>query len=206
MDSMLCRSPGIPASETGRLRLDHSDLVDLIRDGVDPAGGRRWAELGAGRGAFTAALADLLGPGAHVVAVDRDRSALRELRRRLEGTPDLSLEALEADFTRPLPLSGLDGVLMANSLHFVRAKEPVLAAVLGYLRAGGALLMVEYDADRGNPWVPHPFSYRTWERMAPVAGFEGTRQIGWRPSRHLGGMYAALSRRPLGAGDRPPVS
>ena len=178
------------------LTLEQSDLVDLIRAGVDARRGLRWAELGAGTGAFTAALAELLGPGAHIVAVDRDRSALRRLQERLEAVGALTVETLQADFTRPLALDGLDGVLMANSLHFVRAKEPVLAAVRGMLRPGGTLLMVEYDADRGNPWVPHPFSYDRWERMARAAGFEETRRVGWLPSRHLGGIYAASSRCP----------
>jgi SAM-dependent methyltransferase len=172
--------------------LEHSELVDLIRAGVDPDA-RRWAELGAGQGAFTAALADLIGLGASITAVDRDGRALDALRQRLAGRPGLELAVVRADFTRPLQLAGLDGVLMANSLHFVRDQAPVLAAVRRLLRPGGRLLMVEYDADRGNPWVPHPFSFATWLEMAAAAGFVGTRQVGYRPSRHLGGIYAAVS-------------
>src|SRR5262245_9714081 len=45
--------------------MDHRDHVALIRAGVEGAG-RRWLELGAGEGAFTLALADLLGPGAAI--------------------------------------------------------------------------------------------------------------------------------------------
>ena len=53
--------------------------------GVEGAG-PRWLELGAGEGAFTLALADLLGPGANITAVDRDAGALRNLaRERFQG-------------------------------------------------------------------------------------------------------------------------
>jgi ubiquinone/menaquinone biosynthesis C-methylase UbiE len=173
--------------------LDHEDHVDLIRDGVAPGA---WADLGSGDGAFTLALADLLGPGAHIVTVDRDGSALRRQRRVMEGRfPDAAVEYRQADFTRPLDLPAMDGIVMANSLHFVRRREPVLAAVRGWLQPGGRLVLVEYDADRGNPWVPHPLSYATWERVAAENGFAETRLLARRPSRYLGAMYSALSFR-----------
>ena len=59
-----------------------------------------------------------------------------------------------------------------------------------------AFVVVEYDADRGNPWVPHPFSYGSWERLAEAAGLTDTRRIGRVPSRFLDAIYAAESRRP----------
>jgi len=61
--------------------MDHADHVRLLQDGVTPGG--VWADLGAGSGAFTLALAELLGPGGEVIAVDRDRGILRELERAL---------------------------------------------------------------------------------------------------------------------------
>jgi SAM-dependent methyltransferase len=130
------------------------------------------------------------------VSVDRDGRALRRQRQAIEARfPDAAVEYRQADFTRPLDLSELDGIVMANSLHFVRRKEPVLAAVRGWLRPGGRLVLVEYDADRGNPWVPHPLSYATWEQVAGENGFDGTRLLARRPSRYLGAIYSALSLR-----------
>lgn len=165
-------------------RLNHEDLVALIEDGVDEKGGR-WADLGAGEGAFTRALADLLGPDAQIVAVDKDRNALRAV--------DARFETRVADFTRPLDLHGLDGVLMANSLHYVRDKQPALESVRRMIRPGGRLIIVEYGADRGNPWVPFPFSYPRWESIAARAGFKNTRLLKTVPSRWLGTMYSAVS-------------
>ena len=179
--------------------MNHADLVGLLRDGVDAKGGK-WADLGAGEGAFTLALADLLGPGAHIAAVDRDAGSMRglaaEMGRRFPGT---ELEVVVADFRRPLALSALDGIVMANSLHFVRDKSPVLARVRGMLRRGGSLIVVEYGSDRGNPWVPHPFSYARWQQMAAAAGFVRTRQLGTVPSRYLGSMYSAAGYVPSSA-------
>jgi ubiquinone/menaquinone biosynthesis C-methylase UbiE len=56
--------------------MDHADHVELIRAGVNGPGGT-WADLGSGDGAFTLALAELLGPGGRIVSVDRDAAALR---------------------------------------------------------------------------------------------------------------------------------
>ncbi len=173
--------------------MNQHDLEELIRPalpdgGPGPDGG--WADLGAGEGNFTAALGSLL-PGVHLTAVDRDRGALERLARRLPG-----VTVLAADFRAPLPLAGLDGVLMANALHFVRDKRPVLDLVRAYLRPSGRLVVVEYDADRGNPWVPHPFSFPTWVRLAAEAGFGEANRAGSIPSRFLGSMYCAWAAKP----------
>ncbi len=174
----------------------HADHVRLLRDGVP---GRRgtWADLGAGQGAFTLALADLLPDGSTIQAVDRDRGALDVLRARYaafargRAVPDLRTTV--ADFTRDLAIGPLDGVLMANSLHFVKDKAPVLARVRAMLGPDGRLIVVEYDTDSGNAWVPHPLSFDTWRGVALAAGFGEPRLLATHPSRFLRRIYAALS-------------
>jgi SAM-dependent methyltransferase len=181
--------------------MDHCDHVALIRGGVPggAASGGTWADIGSGEGAFTLALADILGPGTRIIAVDRDAGALRvnaeAMTRRFPAT---QLTTLVADLERPLDLPILDGLVAANSLHFVPRARQVAAvrSLAAHLRPGAPFIVVEYDADRGNPWVPHPFSMRGWERLAAEAGLEGTTEIGRVPSRFLGGIYGAVSRRP----------
>jgi len=182
--------------------VDHRDHVALLRPGV--VAGGSWADIGAGEGAFTLALAELLGPGARILAVDRDAGALRRNAEAVRARfPDTALTTLTADFMRSLPdpyptPDRLDGLIAANSLHFVPRDRQVdvVRALAGRLRHGGTFVVVEYDADRGNPWVPHPFSYRSWERLSAAAGLTETRRIGRVPSRFLGAIYSAESRRP----------
>lgn len=176
--------------------MDHHDHLKLLRDGISSRGGV-WADLGSGTGAFTKALVELLGPTSTIYSIDRDAHALnmqeRELRawKSRDGLP--TLHYLQADFTQVLDLPPLEGVVMANSLHFVRYKEPVLMQIKQYLKADGVLILVEYNTDRGNPWVPYPLSFTTWQSLSSRAGFAQTHLLHIRPSRFLGEIYSAAS-------------
>lgn len=173
--------------------MDHTDHTNLLRGGIGSPGGV-WADLGAGTGAFTLALADLVGPGGEIHAVDRDAGALRANSNAMSvGFPQVSVRYLTADFTLPLALPMLDGIVMANALHFQRNQDAVVRSLRNYLRPGGRVLIVEYNVDRGNFAVPHPVSYPRWRRLAGDAGFEHTELLARRPSRFLGEIFSAVS-------------
>jgi ubiquinone/menaquinone biosynthesis C-methylase UbiE len=170
--------------------------VNLLREGVPEQGGV-WADLGSGDGAFTLALVDLLGPGAQIYSIDREAHSLeRQAISMALQFPDARVTYLTADFTRPLDLPPLDGIVMANSLHFQRDKTGALTLVRGYLKPGGRLLLVEYNADHGNIWVPYPLSYLTWEKLANANGFVQTQLLATTPSRFLREIYSAESLKP----------
>ena len=174
--------------------MNHKDHVFLLKDGIpDPPGGI-WADLGSGRGAFTLALADLLGPSGVIYSVDKNAAALHEQGRILQEVfPDRLVNRMHADFTHPLHLPPLDGVVMANSLHFFRHKETVLRRVWKLLRPGGRLIIIEYNVDRGNYWVPHPISYPKLKKLVEESGFGGTQLLATRSSSFLNEFYSALS-------------
>ena len=185
--------------------MNHADHVGLIRAGVE-GGGRRWLELGAGEGAFTLALADILGPGGDIVAIDRDAGALGRLETEMTRRfPDVRLRAGVGDFRETLPRGPFDGVLAANSLHFVVNPVAVVTLAGANLQPGGRFIVVEYDADRGNPRVPHPFSFETWRSIAAEAGLTDPRLIGRVPSRFLRAIYAAVSETPAVGGRAAPL-
>jgi len=175
--------------------MNHNDHVALLQP-AQLTPGISWADFGAGAGAFTLALRELLGPESNIYAVDQDRARLDELQRawHLRFGGDISrLHMLPADFTKPLALPALDGILMANALHFFKDKLVVLRHIRSFLKPGGALLLVEYNVDSGNHWVPYPLSFETWRGLAPQAGFSEPRLLGTATSSFLRGFYSALS-------------
>lgn len=173
--------------------MDHQDHLNLIREGVNGPGGI-WADFGAGSGAFTLALAELIGPEGTIFVIDKDARALKEAERAVHRYyTQRDIRFMRADFLRPLTLPLLDGALMANSLHFVREKEPLIRRVISYLKPEGRFILVEYNADRGNLWVPYPLSYPIWETLASRCGFTRTVFLASRPSRFLQEIYSAVS-------------
>jgi ubiquinone/menaquinone biosynthesis C-methylase UbiE len=176
--------------------MEHTDHLNLLRPAGLPQGGT-YADFGAGEGAFTLALRELTGPDAVIYAVDRDGAALRRLKKDYIARFGLTehLVLLPNDFSRPLDLPPLDGIVMANSLHFFRDKENILRHVRGFLKPNGALLLVEYNVDEGNLWVPYPLSFETFRTLAPQAGFGEPRLLAKAPSSFLNEFYSAAAHR-----------
>lgn len=184
--------------------MNHTDHIHLLHPAHLPPGGI-WADFGAGDGAFTLALRELVGPEAVIYAVDRDGAALRRLKKshhaRFGSVDNLTL--LPRDFSRPLDASTgsaqrlppLDGIVMANSLHFFRDKDKILRHVRGFLKPDGLLLLVEYNVDGGNLWVPYPLSFETFHVLAPRAGFSEPRLLEKAPSSFLKEFYSAAAQR-----------
>jgi ubiquinone/menaquinone biosynthesis C-methylase UbiE len=174
--------------------MNHNDHMNLIRKGLPETGGGVWADIGSGDGAFTLALAELLGSGSVIYSVDQDRGALRRQEQSLAGRyPEVTVHYVTADFTQSLSLPPMDGILMANSLHFVRHKERVMERIRGYLKDDGRFLLVEYNTDRGNRWVPHPLSFQSWQTLAHQVGFSHTELLATTPSSYLGEFFSTLS-------------
>jgi ubiquinone/menaquinone biosynthesis C-methylase UbiE len=176
--------------------MDHDDHVNLLKPAALNLGGT-WADVGAGGGAFTLALRELVGPNAIIYAVDKDRSRLNELEQayRARFGDSKNLHIIAADFSRLLDLPSLDGIVMANSLHFFKDKEKILRQVRTHLKPNGILLLVEYNVDSGNSWVPHPLSFETFRTLAPRAGFSMPRLLAKHPSSFLREFYSALCQQ-----------
>jgi SAM-dependent methyltransferase len=175
--------------------VNHDDHVALLRSGAEFGGGV-WADFGSGTGAFTLALAELIGPRGVLHSIERDEYAVRQQQRAMHDRfPDLRVHYHIADFTRPIrdSVPPLDGLVIANALHFHPQPEPIVKLLKSYLKPGGRFIIVEYNVEHGNSAVPYPISFQRWEQLAQRAGFQHTQVLVTRPSRFLTEIYSALS-------------
>ena len=162
--------------------------------------GEVWADLGAGRGRFTLALADLLGEAGVVYAVDRNKRDLQGLEHA--SNPSFApVKVLERDFTKPLGLDNLDGILMANSLHYVRNQRRLLGQLMLALKPGGKLAVVEYETRHANPWIPFPVSFQRLGELTAKVGLPAPQRVYTRASSFGRTMYVAVTDIPHGLRD-----
>ena len=150
----------------------------------------QWADLGAGSGTFTFALAEILGGSGSIVAVDKTE-AVHKIQTRKDWA---NIRTLKADFTKKLPLDQLDGILIANALHFVFRQRECLNAMKSLLKPEGKLLLIEYDRLVPSPWVPYPISYSNFKKLTGKSGFSSPQKLAEHPSKFGNGMiYSAIS-------------
>jgi SAM-dependent methyltransferase len=165
----------------------------LAGSGVASLGSTTWADLGSGDGTFTLALASLLAPGSVIHAMDRDDAALRRIP---PAGPQVRIEPHRGDFTKqPWPFDRLDGILMANSLHYVADQASFIRACAPHLQPSHRFLIVEYDMDARdrNDWVPYPLNQARLRTVFATAGYASITILASRPSLYRrAALYAAM--------------
>ena len=173
------------------------DAAALIHSSVEGRQGT-WADLGAGRGTFTRALARILGAGSKIYAVDKEEHAVAELDAWAKAEAP-NVTAVRGDFTQQVDLPQLDGILLANALHFTKDAGAVLARLTRLLVPGGRVVLVEYDRRAPSRWVPHPISIASLKELAAAAGLSRFTVAESRPSNYEGIIYAAHADKPAAA-------
>jgi len=162
---------------TVRLR----DAIEMLAEsGVDALGLTKWADLGCGTGTFTVALAGLLSPGSTIHAMDRVGSVLQRIPPELRG---VSITTHRGDFTNHTwPFANLDGILMANSLHYVEDQASFIRACESYMKSRRYFLIVEYDTREASRWVPYPVGQTRLTTLFEHAGYTSVRVLRSRSS------------------------
>jgi len=150
-----------------------------------------WADLGCGNGTFTIALANRLVAQSSIYAMDVDANAL-------SGLPSthnkIQIQTTIGDFAKdslgPLPFNG---IMMANSFHYVKDKYSFLEKIRAALAMNGTIVFVEYDTDIAVPkWVPYPCNFLSLQSLFKKSGFGKVEKMNERKSVFGGNMYTAI--------------
>ena len=169
-----------------------SEATVLIRTPlIEWARPQSWCDLGCGSGTFTIALAQSLASGSTVHAVDLDQGALWAIPHEYHG---VTIRKVLADLRSPdLRLPSVDGILMANSLHFIQDQHVFLKKLLSVTNC---FLIVEYERSKPSPWGPYPVGFERLCQLFNESGVKRVEKLATRRSRFGGTMYSAFARLP----------
>ena len=150
-----------------------------------------WADLGSGKGVFTYALAALLPAGSQLYAVDKER-------QRFSHPDDapVNINFVKVNFEKDrLDLPALDGILMANSLHYISDKSSLLQRQKSLFAGKRTYIFIEYDTANSNPWVPYPINFLSLEKLCMHVGLSHVEKVAERPSRYRAGhIYVCVAQ------------
>ena len=145
-----------------------------VKTGDKASGRNTQADLGCGQGLFSLALASLLPPESTVYAVDK----VLPIPGLAGDFNKVVIRELELDFEKNrLELRELDGILMANSLHYIEDKTALLGRLISCMKPEGRFLVVEYDTAVSNRWVPFPIGFSRLQQLFKERGFMTTKKI-----------------------------
>jgi tRNA/tmRNA/rRNA uracil-C5-methylase (TrmA/RlmC/RlmD family) len=134
-------------------------LVDTVLSMLEPRPGEKVLDLYSGVGLFTRFLADAVGPGGRVVAVEGDRTATGHARDNLAGLQQVRVEC-----------GSVDRVLAASY------DEPFDLVVLDPPREGARRKVVEQVADR----APRAVAYVACDPAALARDVAAFAELGYR--------------------------
>jgi ubiquinone/menaquinone biosynthesis C-methylase UbiE len=148
-----------------------------------------WLDLGCGSGTFTYALANLLPDGSKIYGIDQYPQKLETIAGN-----DVRVEFELSDFEAVefVLNEKPDGVMMGNSLHYLRDKKTFLNRLMNRFPSIRQMIIIEYDTQSANQWVPYPITFLQLQRLMQDIGFKQTQKIAERPSIYgQGNMYVA---------------
>ncbi|MBF8268808.1 MAG: ubiE 1, partial [Gammaproteobacteria bacterium] len=127
----------------GREVFDYrNDIIAAI--GLQP--GQQVADVGAGTGLFVPLLADKVGVGGKVYAVDITPKFIEHIQKKIQERGLTQVETvLNDEHSAGLPEHSVDVVFTSDVYHHFAYIEDMLASIRSALRPGGQFIVVDYD-------------------------------------------------------------
>lgn len=154
--------------------------TDLLLRRLDVAPGMRVLDAGCGPGRLTLPLAEAVGPGGEVVALDGQSAMLRKLEVRLKRRGIRNVRSLRRVLgENELAEGGFDRIVLPMVLGEVRNRRAAVRELHAALKPGGILSVTEAF---GDPDYRRPATVR---REVEAAGFVLAERFGRFPAYTL---------------------
>jgi SAM-dependent methyltransferase len=161
---------------------------DLVLAALELKPGMTVADIGAGSGYYSWRMAERVGAGGTVYAVDVQPEMIALLREQMSKRGVNNVQAVLGTTADPrLPAALLDLAVMVDVYHEFEYPYEMLAAIVRALKPGGRLAFVEYRA--GDPEVPikplHTMTEPQVRREAALHPLEWQKTVGNMPWQHV---------------------
>jgi ubiquinone/menaquinone biosynthesis C-methylase UbiE len=155
------------------------------------------ADVGAGKGGLTFALASEVGSNGRVFSTEIDPGRLRALREAVAAARLDNVTVVEASASETgLPLNCCDAIVLRRVYHHLTDPPGINASLLRSLRPGGVLAVIDFPPpfffSRGSFGV----SAKAVISEVTGSGFKLVRLIDDWPGRGPLGSYCAVFRKP----------
>jgi SAM-dependent methyltransferase len=144
------------------IQLDAFGLAAIAKLGLAP--GARVIDVGCGCGQTLLELADVVGPGGHVLGVDISEPMLARARERVAGRPAVELLCGDAQ-THPFAPADFEALFSRFGVMFFQDTRAAFANLRRALRPLGRLAFVCWQPLSLNPWAEVPL--RAVMRLLP---------------------------------------
>jgi predicted methyltransferase len=158
------------------------EKVERVADVLTALGvrdGAHVADLGSADGFYTVRIAKAVAPSGKAYAIDIEQKSLDKLRERAQKEAITNVEIILSEPADPkLPPGALDAVIIRNAYHEMVAYREILKGVMGGLKPGALLVVIEamhdnlLDKSREQQVKEHVIAPGIVEAELREAGFE----------------------------------
>lgn len=158
--------------------------VEEIIARLDLKPGQVVADIGAGPGIFSLALAKAVGPTGKVYAEEVDQAFIDRIKQKLQEQQITNVQPVLGVFTDPrLPAADVDLAFFHDVLHHIEDRPGFLKALALSVKASGRIAIIEYDAANG-PHKAAPALQVTREQLDAWMA-----DTGFTPIQQIDGLF-----------------
>jgi protein-L-isoaspartate O-methyltransferase len=169
---------------------------EILLSALELKAGMKVADVGAGTGYYSWRMAQRVGAGGTVYAVDIEPEMIKLLEEQMSRRGIANVKAVLGTSTDPgLPPAGIDLALMVDVYHELEYPYEMLAAIVRALKPGGRLVFVEFKS--GDASVPiKPLHTMTEAQVRKEAAVHALEWV--KTARDLPWQNAVVFRKPSG--------